>query len=234
MADEITPVTDPITTNTEVEGAASDAPRRTLLSDDAEAAATGEGNDSASGAEGTDSQPAGEGNDTLEGAEGNDSIAGAPETYADFNTPDGIELDGEVLDQFRGVAKELNLPQDKAQGLVDLAVQLSQKWGADLASQVEANITEWGKQTQADPEIGGANLKANLAIARKARDAFGSPALQELLDTSGLGNHPEVVRFFVKVGQGISEDKLVVRDGDTSPKPKGQADLAKAFYPNME
>src|SRR3974390_2103196 len=45
--------------------------------------------------------------------------SGAPEAYADFSVPDGMELDGEVSKEAGTIFKELNLTQDQGQRLVD-------------------------------------------------------------------------------------------------------------------
>jgi hypothetical protein len=91
-------------------------------------------------------------------------------------------------------------------------------------------VESWGEAVKTDQEIGGAKLDENLAVARRAVDAFGSPALKELLNTTGLGNHPEVVKAFYKAGKAISEDGFV------RGQPKGPAtesDLAKSLFPSM-
>ena len=91
-----------------------------------------------------------------------------------------------------------------------------------LASRQEAHIAEaraqWAADSKADKEFGGDKLQENLAVAKKARDAFATPALVELLDQSGLGDHPEVIRFFVKAGKAISDDNFVGGgQGSTQP-----------------
>lgn len=72
-----------------------------------------------------------------------------------------------------------------------------------------AQVNEWSAQSKADKEFGGDRFDANLAIAKKSMLAFASPALVELLNTTGLGNHPEVIRMFYKSGLAISEDQMV-------------------------
>lgn len=157
-----------------------------------------------------------------------DEPQGAPEAYEDFTVPEGVELDAEVLGEFKDVAKELNLPQAAAQKVTDLAVKLTQKWAGEQTGRVAEMQTAWKDETQTDKEIGGDALPANLAVAKTALDKFGTPALRELLDASGLGNHPEVVRAFVKIGKAISEDTFVA--GGTASPPK---DAAKTLFPNM-
>jgi len=45
-----------------------------------------------------------------EGDKADDAPQGAPEAYEDFSVPEGVELDAELLGEFKNVAKELNLP----------------------------------------------------------------------------------------------------------------------------
>ena len=45
--------------------------------------------------------------------------AGAPETYTEFNLPEGFELKGEILEETTALFKGLNLSQENAQKLVD-------------------------------------------------------------------------------------------------------------------
>lgn len=151
---------------------------------------------------------------------------GAPESYADFTLPEGVELDAAALDEIKAVAKELNLPQEQAQKLVDLRAK-DQKAGAE---RFENARKEWADQTMADPEIGGDKWNESKAAASRALQAFGSKELTELLNSSGLGNHPVVVKTFVRIGKAVSEDGKVVTGGTAT----GPTDPAKTFYPGMK
>ncbi|MEC7472463.1 MAG: hypothetical protein VX946_03765 [Pseudomonadota bacterium] len=44
----------------------------------------------------------------------------------------------------------------------------------------------------------------------KAIEKFGSPELRQVLNDSGLGNHPELVKFCHRIGKAISDDSLVL------------------------
>lgn len=152
---------------------------------------------------------------------------GAPETY-EFKTLDGAALNAASVAEFSVIAKELGLPQDAAQKLIDTLTPSFQERGKQsIADAVATYRADLVTQVKADKELGGDKLDANLAIAKKARDAFGTPALRTLLNQSGLGDHPEVIRMFYKVGQAISEDKLVT--GGTKPT-KGEVDAATRLY----
>lgn len=151
---------------------------------------------------------------------------GAPEKYEFKPSEDGIEFDASVLASFSEVAKELNLPQEAAQKVLD---KMGPVIAARQAEQVQAIKTEWLTTSQADKEFGGDKLGENLAVAKKALDAFGTPELRTLLQESGMGNHPEVVRFMFRAGKAISEDGFVAG----TRKGAAQNDPAKTLFPNQ-
>ena len=132
--------------------------------------------------------------------------AGAPEKYEPFVAPEGTALDAAVMTEFETAARELNLPQDAAQKLVDKMAPVMAK---QQAAQLEQLRTDWAAASTSDKEFGGDKLAENLGFARKAIDTFGTPELKTMLDQTGLGNHPDVVRFMVRAGKAISEDRIV-------------------------
>lgn len=149
---------------------------------------------------------------------------GAPEAY-EFSAPEGREYDPAVIAQFSEVAKELNLPQDAAQKVLD-------KMGPALAERQENAIAsaraDWVAQTKADTEIGGPELAQKIALANGTFEKFGTPELRALLDESGLGDHPEMIRWAHRVGKAISEDGFVAGRGVNTP-----SDPAKTMFPTM-
>src|SRR3569623_1048179 len=83
-----------------------------------------------------------------------------------------------------------------------------------------------------DPEIGGAKWGDTIATAASALDRLGftkGSAFRNLLDESGLGNHPDMIRAFVKVGKAISEDNDFVLGGGI---PRIRRDRAETLYPH--
>lgn len=150
-----------------------------------------------------------------------------PEVVYEFKLPDGMELDATARDAFIPLAKELKLSPEQAQKFVDLKV-------ADVQRQAEAwqsQQAQWVDQVNADPEIGGDKLKLTLAYSRAAVDFIGDPELTKLLNETGYGNHPVLVKAFAKIGKQIAPDSFV--DGKREPAANTEdAQLAK-FYPSM-
>lgn len=149
---------------------------------------------------------------------------GAPEKY-EFKAGEGQELDTAALEQFEPIARELNLSNEQAQKMVDL-------YGTKILPMVQQHQAEawqktteqWAADVKADKEIGGDKLTANLSAAQRALDLFGTPELKEYLNTTGLGNHPDLVKTFVKIGKAMSEDGMV--DGSN----QGQRSAAEVLY----
>jgi hypothetical protein len=149
--------------------------------------------------------PAADGNDgaTDTGDAARDEAA--PD-YAVFDLPEGVQVDDATLDAARGLFAEAKLPQEAAQRFVDFYADRIRAV-AEAPHKVWAQTQEqWVREVNRDAEIGGDRLKGALNAAGRAIDAFGSPRLREVLTFTGAGNHPEVVRFFARVGKAISED----------------------------
>ena len=152
---------------------------------------------------------------------------GAPDTY-EFKAPEGQEFDPDFLKTYSEVAKELDLTQEKAQTLIDKvgpAIQARQQAKLDAVRQ------EWADTSKADKEFGGEKLTENLGVAKQALDKFGTPELKELLDASGIGNHPEVIRFFFRTGKALQPDGFVGGNNDGQAAPlTSHAALADRLY----
>lgn len=153
--------------------------------------------------------------------------AGAPEAYADFTLPEGMELDADVLGEFTAFAKELNLPQDKAQKLVDFQTKLATKQAEEYQAAAAKQGEEWAAAVKNDPELGGDNYDKSVASAVKVIQAFGTPGLRQLLTDSGLGNNPEMFKFVHRISQAISEDKFVLPGSQSSTGRKSNEEV---FY----
>lgn len=151
---------------------------------------------------------------------------GAPEKY-EFTAPEGHTFDGEVIGKFSEVAKELNLPQGDAQKILDQVAPVIQARQTEALQAVRA---EWQGMTKADKEFGGDKLDENLAVAKKAMETFGTPELRTLLNDSGLGDHPEIIRAFFRAGKQLSEDNKFVGGAQGESTPKS---AAQRMYPNM-
>lgn len=146
-----------------------------------------------------------------------------PEVYT-FEMPEGVELDKTASDEFSAVAKELKLDQATAQRVADVGIKMAQR----QQEVFETTKAAWAEQSRTDKEIGGDAFDQNMAVALKTLNTFGSPELKDVLNASGLGNHPAVIKLLVKAGKAISEDGFV------TGSPQGaDTDPAKRLFPSM-
>ena len=162
---------------------------------------------------------------------------GAPDNY-EFNSKVADapqELDSEVLTAFGDVAKELDLPQEDAQKVLDKVAPVIQERQAKMLEQVRA---DWASESQSDEEFGGEALNENLNVAKQALDAFGTDAFKSLLQETGFGNHPEIIRFMYRAGKAISEDSYVGNsegaDYSRNSGPKDFNAIANSLYSNQQ
>lgn len=153
-----------------------------------------------------------------------DAESEVPEKY-DFKPPEGMEFDEETINLYAEAAKEAGLSQEKADIILGkIAPHLAQQ----QIKAVEKASAEWEAASRADPEFGGDKLNENLSVAAKAIEQFATPELKTLLNESRLGNNPEVIRLFYRVGKAISEDGFVSATG--AP----QNSNARALFPNTK
>lgn len=153
--------------------------------------------------------------------EGDDKREGAPESYEDFTAPEGVELDADLVEEFKGFAKEANLPQAEAQKFVDLGAKLVDKWVDGFAENIIAQRQGWLETSRAEFD------QPTLSTARKGLETFGTPELTQFLRDEGIENHPEVIRLLSKVGGLASEDGFVAG----GKAPEGEKPLANRMFP---
>jgi len=154
----------------------------------------------------------------------------APVTY-EFKPPEGKQYDSELIGVYSEVAKDLKLSPEAAQKILDKMAPTMEK---RQLQQIEEVRNAWANDAKSDSEFGGDRLNENLSVARKSLDAFGTPALRQLLNESGLGNHPEVIRFMYRAGKSISEDRFVGGGQGGKPKAANNSDLAASLYPSQQ
>lgn len=141
---------------------------------------------------------------------------GAPEEYADFDAPEGVTFDTDIAGDLKALAKELNLPQGKAQEIANLGVKMAQKWQEDLAASWSNTVQSWVADSRKEFDA------PKLATANRALETFGDSDLRDFI-TGGVENHPAFIRFMLKVGEAVSEDRFVA-GGKASPADRPIAD----------
>jgi hypothetical protein len=156
----------------------------------------------------------------------------APVSYEPFELPQGVEVDAAALEEAHQLFAEARLSQPQAQKLVDL---YAGKLGELVQRQIETQISAaqdrqkaWVAEVKSDPELGGRRFEQARAAAQKALNRFGTPELRRTLDELWVGNNPQLFRFFVRVGQAVSEDSWV-----GARSSAGRPSAAETLYPQQ-
>lgn len=120
---------------------------------------------------------------------------------------DGL-LTKDYVAQFQKDAIAAGLSKDEAKDLLDTQYRAVKNYSDRSNQSVETAKQQWKEASRADPEIGGENFNRTAELSRRVVDKFGNDAFRKLLNETGFGNYPEVLRFFSKVGSAFSEDQL--------------------------
>lgn len=124
----------------------------------------------------------------------------------DPKTFEGSDIDPAFIDSYASLAKKYGMNQENATSLLKDAAEILNRMDVET---VMKQRNAWAEESRNDKEFGGAALDANLAIAKKALDTYGTLEIRQLLETTGLGNNPEMIRFFWRVGRTLTEDGTV-------------------------
>jgi hypothetical protein len=123
-----------------------------------------------------------------------------------INPVEGVTVDPSVLGKYTASAKELNIPQTAAQKLLET---VAPEFQAAQQAAFKATTDQWLAQTAADTEIGGAKLSENVANAKAVLDKIATPELKALLESTRLGDHPELIRMFHRLAPLVKNDTFV-------------------------
>ena len=159
-----------------------------------------------------------------------DDKSGAPEKYQDFQAPEGIEIDAGLLEKFTPIAKDLNLSQDNAQKLINFQSEVATEMVNAQVKAWEDTQSSWVDNAKNDEEFGKGKFDASIVTARKAMREIGGSDLEKALNETGMGNHPELIRAFYRVGKLIEEDNISFgKSGE-----KKQLTQAERIFPNQK
>ncbi len=158
---------------------------------------------------------------------------GVPEgDYKIDGLPEGTVIDDRAMAAVTPLAKEMGLSNEGFSKLANVYASevlpgVVEKYNDDLQREVAAQHAAWGQETveliKTDPVFKGSQLKDVQQVAAKTLDHFGGDKFRSFLDETGLGNHPDMVRFAYLAGTAISEDTTFER-GDAVSSPKSRVD----------
>ncbi len=144
--------------------------------------------------------------------------------YAALVLPENSSLTAQMFDELKQHAAAIKLPLQSAQKWVELEDKRLQQQAQEQAQTKRAQEQAWAQETQA---MYGAAWQEEVSRAVRAADVFGGPELRQLLEETGLGNHPAIVRTFAAVGKRIAEDVSV---GGTAGDVPSDKTFTQALY----
>lgn len=144
----------------------------------------------------------------------------APTDYV-LALPKDSPLSPEDLADTQKKAKEAGLTKEQAEGVLGAKDESVRAFVNRQEQLVAKAKQEWREAAAKDPIIGGEKFQENAELARRGFHAVADLELQNLVEQTGWGNHPAVLRAFVKLGKMMSEDRLV--RGDVGAPPKGKS-----------
>lgn len=133
---------------------------------------------------------------------------GRPESAENYDfTFNGVDQskDDRIMGKFGETAHKLGLSGSQARGIVEWYNEAMQ--GEMTTLQTEGNADREKVMTDLRGKYGEA-ADAKIEGARSAIRMFGGEALVEVLEASGMGDNPEMIAAFIRVGEAMSEDTL--------------------------
>ncbi len=126
------------------------------------------------------------------------------------NMPENSSMDEQSANEFMGEAHRLGLTKGQFAGMVRYLAQKGEQINDAGQQAVEQSKQE---AVQALQQEFGAAFDQNLKMAKDAVRQFGGEELVAFMDQSGMGNQPEVIKAFAKIGKMIAEDEVKGKGG---------------------
>lgn len=128
------------------------------------------------------------------------------DSYSELKLPESLKGCEQNFDSFKQLAAGLKLPAETVEKLVEWEAAAASKGQETAAAQRADILHKWNEQTKA---CFGPSYQQEIARALDAVDRFGGAELRELLEVTGLGSHPIIVKTFHQISQQISEDSSI-------------------------
>lgn len=164
-----------------------------------------------------------------------------PPAYEPFTLPEGVTFEAERLGEFTKMLGEFELSAkvDHA-AMQQLGQQMVERHIAEVTNTVtrlnksyqdrwEQQKIDWKDQFLADPEMGGNRFQTTVDSALGFIRTHGGTEAQQvefqaLMESSGLGNHPAMIRMLANAGKAMSEGRpLAATAPPAAPKSKTEA-----------
>lgn len=153
-----------------------------------------------------------------------------PEVY-ELTIPDGSPLHKARIDEIVATAKAQKLSTAEAQKLVDAENGSVTNHVEFQKSLIKQQSDKWVEEAKKDKDIGGEKFNENIKIAKDGVEYLSKncPEAKTFLEISGLGNNPEMIKFFMNIGKMVQPDKIVSSNSSNTPE---RPPMEKRLYDN--
>jgi hypothetical protein len=138
----------------------------------------------------------------------------------DLKLPEGSLLDAKAVDEIVSLANEKKLSKESAQAILERESKAVVSYVEGEKGKATQMQEQWYEAAKTDKEIGGEAYEPNVELGHRVLKRFGTEALEHILKTSGTYEHPEVLRFIVRIGKAMAPDQLVIAGAGASGDAK--------------
>lgn len=153
----------------------------------------------------------------------------APVTEWALKAPEGATITETDLKGVESFAKANGLTQAQAEKI--LARDMSFRTAAEQAQKAEVDAVgdTWLKQAQEHPEIGGKNLDAAVANAKRVLQAIATPEERKAIAESPFANNPMFLAMMNRAAKLLPQEDTVHASAGSQQAPLNAAQI---LYPN--
>jgi beta-N-acetylglucosaminidase len=169
-----------------------------------------------------DSIPDNEERDTTD-TQGQEDASEKPYSYTYYE-----ELDDKTQDEIVSFGKEHGLSEEVIQAFLDRSAQNATNVISKTLEAHSETVKGWANLAKNDKEYGGKKYGESVKLAREAVAKFGNEDVKKVFNEFGIGNHPEIIRMFVKVGRSLQSDKFA--HAQSSTKEESTSSYEDIFY----
>lgn len=146
--------------------------------------------------------------------------------------PEGFTLSEADMKTFSEFASANKLSHENGEKLLAMHAGVVRATNEAAANHYRSTREGWVKEVKADKEIGGSQFENVRSTISKALDQYGDPGLRAMLDMTGAGDHPALIRTMYRMAKALTENTKTPPAGVPASGQKKSG--AQIMYPNME
>jgi hypothetical protein len=136
---------------------------------------------------------------------------------------------------FKELALKHGVPPEAAAEFLAMHAEVATQGVAALQQQWVETQKNWTNEVLSWPEYQGERKAQTDAILGRVMEEYGTPEVRSVLNESGIGNNPHLVRFILNLAHGLVEGEPMTPGKVIPAKPNGQAGgpsrVGALFYP---